>query len=451
MERVRGVNGARRRLAAAALVAALSSAGPALAQTVPDVPAIDRAFAAFWAAESPTAAAAKIDVIVATGVSFDDALARLRKGRTYSSTAPRGRQDLSQTIRRLPHPYTIIVPDDYDPARAYPVRVQLHGGVGRPLRSSSQAGDGVRRIPGTVDQIYVLPSAWPESAWWFDTQAENLAAILDRLKRRYNVDENRVYLTGISDGGTGAWFYAFRAPTLFSSFLPLNGQMLVLSNWAMQPDGEMFPANALSRPLFVVNGGQDPLYPAASVRPYVEHLQQLGAELVFHVQEEAGHDTSWWPDERAAFEQFVAAHPRNPQSDRLSWRTERTDRYNRIDWLVIDRLGDAGSEARFADDNVIVRSGRKGIIFPRSSPSGRVDLVRRGNTVEATTEGVRAFTLLLSPAQFDFRQPISVVVNGQTEFQDRVTPSVRTLLEWAARDNDRTALYGAALQIDVGK
>ena len=44
-------------------------------------------------------------------------------------------------------------------------------------------------------------------------------------------------------------------------------------------------------------------------------------------------------------------------------------------------------------------------IFPRRKPSGRVDLVRRGNVVEASTEGVRAFTLLLSPSIFDFRRP----------------------------------------------
>ena len=53
-------------------------------------------------------------------------------------------------------------------------------------------------------------------------------------------------------------------------------------------------------------------------------------------------------------------------------------------------------------------------IFPRRKPSGRVDLVRRGNVVEASTEGVRAFTLLLSPSIFDFRRPITVVVNGRT-------------------------------------
>jgi hypothetical protein len=90
-------------------------------------------------------------------------------------------------------------------------------------------------------------------------------------------------------------------------------------------------------------------------------------------------------------------------------------------------------------------------IFPRAKPSGRVDLVRRGNVVEASTAGVRAFTLLLSPSIFDFRKPITVVANGRTAFEGIVHPSVATMLKWAARDNDRTMVFGAELKIELGK
>jgi hypothetical protein len=90
-------------------------------------------------------------------------------------------------------------------------------------------------------------------------------------------------------------------------------------------------------------------------------------------------------------------------------------------------------------------------IFPRAKPSGRVDIVRRGNVVEASTEGVRAFTLLLSPSIFDFRRPITVVANGRTVFEGVVEPSVATLLKWAARDNDRTMVFGAELKIELSQ
>ncbi len=77
-------------------------------------------------------------------------------------------------------------------------------------------------------------------------------------------------------------------------------------------------------------------------------------------------------------------------------------------------------------------------------------MVRRGNVVEVSTEGVRAFTLLLSPSVFDFRKPVRVAVNGRTAFEGVVEPSVATLLKWAARDDDRTMVFGAEVNIDLG-
>ena len=87
--------------------------------------------------------------------------------------------------------------------------------------------------------------------------------------------------------------------------------------------------------------------------------------------------------------------------------------------------------------------------FQHTRPSGRVDLVRSGNTVTATTRGVASFTLLLSPDVFDFTTPVSVVADGKTVFEGPVSKSVATLLGWAARDNDRTMLFGAELKVSL--
>ena len=65
--------------------------------------------------------------------------------------------------------------------------------------------------------------------------------------------------------------------------------MLVLGTPSVHTDGEMFPGNAVNRPLYVVNTGRDPLYPAHAVEPYVDHLRKLGASVVFRVYPETGH------------------------------------------------------------------------------------------------------------------------------------------------------------------
>lgn len=49
----------------------------------------------------------------------------------------------------------------------------------------------------------------------------------------------------------------------------------------------------------------------------------------------------------------------------------------------------------------------------------------------------------------DFARPVRVTVNGKVVHEAVVKPSTKTLLAWAARDDDRTMLYGAALEILV--
>ncbi len=88
-------------------------------------------------------------------------------------------------------------------------------------------------------------------------------------------------------------------------------------------------------------------------------------------------------------------------------------------------------------------------MFRHTARSGRVDLVRRGNTIDAKTRGVTHFTLLLSPDQCDFAQPIHVTVNGRPVFDGLVAKSLATLMKWAARDNDRTMLFGAEVPVSV--
>ena len=87
--------------------------------------------------------------------------------------------------------------------------------------------------------------------------------------------------------------------------------------------------------------------------------------------------------------------------------------------------------------------------FQHTKLSGRVDVTRDGNAFEVKVRDVAAFTLLLSPDVIDFSKPVTVTVNGKPAFAGLVKKDPATLLRWAARDNDRTALYGAELRITL--
>ncbi len=191
---------------------------------------VDRAFQAFWSARDPKGAAERIDAILNT-----------RRHVRGCADAPAAGARVRR--RRLARP-SVRPPSDVRRRRAgVHVRRAGHlrfdaaapGSRAAAWRRRAAEPPAINRIrvdalPGVVDEISVFPAGWSESMWWSAAQTDNLNRILDQLKRTYNVDENRVYLTGASDGGTGAYFIAFKDTTPWASFLPLIGDMMVLAS-----------------------------------------------------------------------------------------------------------------------------------------------------------------------------------------------------------------------------
>jgi len=227
---------------------------------------------------------------------------------------------------------------------------------------------------------------------------------------------------------------------------------MVLANPDTGIRAELHPDNLRDKPWYAINGGRDRLYPIVAVEPYVLHLKKSGVTIEYHPQPLGEHNTAWWPDVKDSYERFVAEHPRNPSPARLTWETSDLA-HNRAHWLVIEKLGNTSSDAKnLPDANEYSGNDLRSVpLFEHRQRSGRVDLARAGNTVEALSRGVSEFTLLVSPDAFDLSQPIKVTANGKTVFDAKVQPSTATLLKWAARDNDRTMLYAAEINVKLQK
>ena len=535
--RRRRIQWVRQAVVRAALALAAASGGmtaPLFAQ------GLESAVGDFWTAGSAEEIDRAVERILALDPGIEPLWPLVRAGGAYDADVPRGRQVLS---RRNPEgvEYRTIawIPSDYDPAQRYPVRVYLHGGVSRPRRDEAAWWRNQERY-ARDDAIVLFPESWGETMWWQASQIENLAGVVNDLKRTYNVDENQVHLLGVSDGGTGAFYHAFKAPTPWAGFVSFNGHPAVLASPSTAADGQMHVANLRNKPFFAVNGGQDRLYPISSVVPFLQLFVNAGVYVEFRPRPEAGHNMQWWDEESPRVDAFIVAQARRPLPDRLVWETESAERFNRAHWLVITELGSVEGESDFDDFNEIassppsvpigfnqlgllegggivlidivagsiaeaagVRAGdvlvgvngravatvddlreavqaprdgpgldveveREGerlafvltppddvpagparIAFPRPDPAGRVQLARNGNEILVATRGVRRYTLLLSPEQFDFLQPIRVTTNDVLSFEGVVEPDPAVLLRWAARDRDRTMLFGAELDIEV--
>src|SRR4029079_10012918 len=236
-----------------------------------------------------TCAMAALAVQAVTTETFDQAYQRLRQGRNYTAQ-PVCLVRMSNRSSGVEHHFAVNVPDTYEPSKKSQLRIQLHGGIGG-RRDNQPVGTGLIGALAGVEQIYVIPYAWSGSPWWSDDEVDNLHAIVDAVKQRYNVDENRVVVSGVSDGGTGAYYVAMRDTTPYASFLPLNGFWMVLASDSLKIDGPLYGNHLRNKPFFIVNGGRDQLYPTDLVDPHIEHFKKHGVSLVYEPQPEAGHNT----------------------------------------------------------------------------------------------------------------------------------------------------------------
>ena len=164
-----------------------------LAVNVQSANTIDAAFAKFWSARSPGDAAKAAADIVRTGVAFDDAYGRLKRGRTYDKHPPTG----VMAGHRGEFSYFLDVPPAYDPARVYQVRIQLHGGISAPRDTNQRAmatpASAVSPAPSRSTCCRPRGTTRRGGA---TRRSTTCARILDTVKRTYNVDENRVVVVG---------------------------------------------------------------------------------------------------------------------------------------------------------------------------------------------------------------------------------------------------------------
>ncbi|MGH9140881.1 MAG: hypothetical protein ACRD2I_07045, partial [Vicinamibacterales bacterium] len=130
---------ARRLVIGLVVIIACMSRVPARAAA--QASALDAAFAAFWSASSPDEAARLAEPILRAGITFDAAHRRLQQGRHYSARDAGVVTMENRTTDGVEHVFAVTVPEGYDPARRYQVRIQLHGGVGA-RASNAQVGSG---------------------------------------------------------------------------------------------------------------------------------------------------------------------------------------------------------------------------------------------------------------------------------------------------------------------
>ncbi len=177
--------------------------------------------------------------------------------------------------------YLLYLPRQYyESEEPMPLILFLHG--------RGERGDDLEKIkkhgPPKILQdkddfpFVVVSPQCPDDTWW---SAEVLDALLDEVLAEYRVDEDRVYLTGLSMGGYGAWSFAQASPGRFAAVAPICG------------GGERRRARLIKDiPIWVFHGAKDNTVPIKESQAMVDALEECGGNVKFTIYPDAGHD-SW--------------------------------------------------------------------------------------------------------------------------------------------------------------
>ena len=120
----------------------------------------------------------------------------------------------------------------------------------------------------------------PADKYW-GGYIESLNDFLDGLLDRLRVDADRVYLTGLSMGGTGTWLWAMANPERFAAIAPLCGTGICWNGEALR-----------QVPVWCIHGDKDDTVPLHESLRMVERGNERGGSARLTVFEGVGHD-SW--------------------------------------------------------------------------------------------------------------------------------------------------------------
>lgn len=203
--------------------------------------------------------------------------------------------------------YQVFVPRDYTTGQRWPIVLFLHGGGEQGddglLQTNVGLGPAIRHNADRWPAIVVFPQVRRGKRWNGQDALWALKA-LEKTQGEFATDPNRVYLTGLSRGGAGAYYLAYRSPDRFAAVLISCGRVTPATMLDGHPAPDLDPvipgtsndlfsalAARLSRiPIWIFHGDADLLIPVEESRRLTEALRKIGASVNYTELGEVGHN-----------------------------------------------------------------------------------------------------------------------------------------------------------------
>jgi predicted peptidase len=222
-------------------------------------------------------------------------------GAAIAQTKPQDTLFMTQTFEKqvtktVRSDYLLFLPKGYDAkaGKNWPLILFLHGAGERGTDAWRVDIHGPSKyILAHPDFPFIMVSPLcPENQTWSN---EVLLELLDKVMAEHQVDTNRVYLTGLSMGGYGAWSLALAHPEKFAAVIPICGGGdtlgIHLARTGFTTPARKEALKGLS--IWAFHGGKDTVIPPAESAHMIDTLKMLGVtEAKLTVYPEAQHN-SW--------------------------------------------------------------------------------------------------------------------------------------------------------------
>lgn len=180
-------------------------------------------------------------------------------------------------------PYSLYLPDGFDPDIAFPLIVALHGSGVDEVRFCQSAGHRFAPHPA----IILAPRGRDLSAWYMGQTEQDVVDAIQAIKSMFNISETLLY--GFSMGGYGAWRMAFLHSGLFEGAMIISGTPI--------PGRNAIPENRMTELVghgkdiryLVIHGTDDRAVPIEETDAFVDELLQHGYRIEYHRVKGGGH------------------------------------------------------------------------------------------------------------------------------------------------------------------
>jgi phospholipase/carboxylesterase len=177
--------------------------------------------------------------------------------------------------------FSLYVPEYYAPDRAWPLVTAMHGGSGNGrgflwswLRDARSHG-AILVAPTAVGSTWALMGD--------DVDTPNLMRILESVRSRWNIDTQKMLLTGMSDGGTFCYVSGLESASPFTHLAPVSATFHPLM-------AEMADADRLrGLPIHLVHGKLDWMFPVQVARQTQQLLSAAGANVTYRELDDLSH------------------------------------------------------------------------------------------------------------------------------------------------------------------